>query len=111
MANIAGVIFKGQIGSAHRELGSNALILEVLERISASNEILIYGSENSNAGVDDLQMIGHIVSYVIQEHAAAGGANRYGTLSNSETTNDLLTIASSNDVIYQIWVVGYPGKA
>lgn len=110
MANIAGVIFKGQIGSAHRELGSNALILEVLERI-ASSAIVIYGSEHSSAGVDDLQMIGHIVSYVIQEDSAESGADRYGTLSSDQTTNDKLTIASSDAVVYHIWVVGYPGKA
>jgi len=109
MANIEFSKFQGQIGSFEKELGSNAVVLEIMEKKGTS--ITIYGKENSNAGADDLQVIGHIISYMIQEEAAASGVNRFGTLSDDETKQDKLVITSSSDVIYHIWVLGRPGKA
>lgn len=109
MANIEFSKFQGQIGSAHKELGSNAVVLEILEQKGTS--ITIYGAENSNADEDDLQVIGHIISYMIQEEAGASGVNRFGTFSDDETKQDKLVITSSADVVYHIWVLGRPGKA
>jgi len=111
MANISGSKFKGQIGSVEKELGSNAMVLEILERVGSSSAIVIYGKENSTGGSDDLQVIGHIVSYIVQEHIGVGGDNRFGTIASHQTTNDRLTITCTTGRIYHIWVLGYPGKA
>jgi len=110
MANIEGSVNAGFLIPKEKPMGASGMCVEVMKRIASGGTIVIYGEDNTNAGSDDAQLINTFVGAIITAEAATG-ADSFYALSNTTTTNDTLTITSTNDVIYTIVAYGWAFKS
>ena len=94
-------------------VSNQGLVMEFLQRTASGNSVVIYGADNTNADSNDLKKINTIVSFVISWRADNSNSDNdamYGTISNTTTTNDTLTITTPSSAgidEIDVWVVGY----
>jgi len=108
MANIEGAVFSGFLVPKEKPIGNVGFAQEVVKRKGTS--MVIYGAGNTNAGSNDCQLLNSFVGAVITGEATTG-ANSFYVISSTTTTNDTITITSSNDVIYTIVLFGWANKS
>jgi len=78
--------------------------------LAAGTTHTIYGKGNTNAGASSCKKIEQIIN-VQMTPCAAPGSNNHAAVSTDETTDDTVTITTSNSVAKFVIVHGYGAEA